>query len=85
MAIGPPGAPAALYMNSSVELESQIKYLTLNEEASRWSNLSQNLVSNYSISDASTLEATSSYWFLTDKSFRHQVGSQLFTSPEAFC
>ena len=80
MAIGPPGAPAALHMNSSVELDLHIKSLTLIENLVRWSNSSQYTNSsqhtNSSLSDDSA--KADPYWFLADSSsFRHEASKQL--------
>jgi hypothetical protein len=80
MAVGPPGAPVALYMNSSVGLETQFKPLLLTEQVSHWSDLPQDVLTNSSLSDDSAFDVAAGYWFLADPAFKHQVSMLLSAS-----
>lgn len=78
MAIGPPAAPVALYMNSSRDLDRDISFLNFAQSednvnstsrvaAGIWHNSSNVLDSN--VEDIESAD----YWWLVDKKFKHRV------------
>jgi hypothetical protein len=75
MAIGPPGAPTALYMNSSEEVEKNARFLDLETSERSLNNNSQTQILNDLVANESQLAFAADYWFLADPSYKHEVNS----------
>jgi hypothetical protein len=77
MAIGPPGAPDASYMDSALDVIREFERLNSTEVASKWINYGTDFQKNGSIFNSSSKNRTSqlesAYYWLADEKLLHKV------------